>query len=415
VDLGEAKIAVFDWQPGRAPQPTGKLAKRPGITWVDVDDATPDVALAAIEPLGLKGFKSQYLWHQFSNVAPDDPHAAKALASFEPARAERLASARWPFLLQAEEPVFVEIGPGPEVDRSLATIRIGMLAGKGWLITYRMHPLDLRFGGYDLPTIRRERLAEAAAGFQRSDQTSVDVGTLMLEHLAKRSLRVAHEFRDAIGNRMLDLHRGTVQGSFDDAAAARVRRELFDLRWVLDAFERTTRRFLAAGDALTERWYEAAADREKARQVEAIYESSLAEAGEARRSLADALGWLAAEDSRRALERQAETQREMADLQQGTADLQELVGLLTVFVLVPTMVATLFGAMPSWWDDHQELRSVVLVAVMALAGIASWLLFQARIGRRGPVTYGSLGTPVYRLPYRFGIELNRELRAAGPE
>jgi hypothetical protein len=407
--LSSSKIAVFDWQPGSAPKPSTSPAPEAGITWVDIEEETPERALETIDPLELEGFEAQYLLHQFSNIAPNDPHADQALGSFDSDLATRLSSKNWPFLLQAQEPVFVEIGSVPNLERSLAVIRIGILAGDGWLITYRMRPIDVRFGGgYGLPTIRRERLAEAAEGFQRTDQTSIDVGMMMLEHLAKRSIRVAHEFRDEIGNRMIDLHRGAVEGSLDEGATARIRQELFDLRWVLDAFERSTRHFLADYDAMTERWYAAASDQSTALRVEGLYERALDDTVEARRTLAEAFAWLTNDDNRRVLTQQTEVQKELVDLQEGAANLQELVALLTVFVLVPTLMATLFGAMPSWWEGHQGVRSIVLIGVVIAAGAISWLLLQRR-KRRGDVTYGAQGTPVYWLSNKLGIEINRPL------
>ena len=283
-------VTALDWQPGQRPTGTSTRAAAPGFTWIDADRALPNEVIAVASQLDLPGYHPQFVRHLFSNIDPDDPQAPRLIDHFEPGPAAQLASGAVARLLQAEEPVFVSIEGPPRRRLSLVYCRLGFLSGNGWLLTYRARPFDVRFGGgYELPTIDREHLIAAASEYQRADQLPHDVAMLMLHHLARRALVVARELGDEIGNRMTDLHRETVEGTSADREGKRVSAELFDLRWALDAHERTTRRLVRGGDMQAERWYDAARDVVRANSTEELFERVLKDAREARRNLGEAM------------------------------------------------------------------------------------------------------------------------------
>ncbi len=49
--------------------------------------------------------------------------------------------------------------------------------------------------------------------------------------------------------------------------------------------------------------------------------------------------------------------------------------MLSVFVLGPTLIATIFGAQNSWFDDHAELRTALMFALMiATAAVGAFIV-----------------------------------------
>lgn len=397
-------VSVFDWQPGKQPVSSTSRAATPGFTWIDADRMTAAPIIKAAESLGLENYHPQFVRHLVQGFDPDDPLGPTMIDHFEAEPAARLASGREAHLLQAFEPVFVEIGQGPTRRWSLVRCNIGFLAGNGWLITNRAQAWDVRFGGsYELAPTARGRLIDAARDYQRTDQVPLDVATLMVRHLARRSMIVIDELSDEIANRTLDLHRFLTEEALADEQSERLRAALFDLRWVLDALERATRRMVRGADPQAERWYGAARDKDEAAATEELFRAALRDARECRRNLGEALTWLTNENNSRALEQQAQVQEQ-------TAVLQHLVGRVSIYLLGPALVAAVFGAGTSWFDDHQELRAAALIAAMILVAAIAAIAVH-RLDRAPDQTIGPLGTPIYGWAWRLGAQINRYPRS----
>lgn len=346
------------------------------------------------------------IWHLIKGVAPDDPSAPQLLGedNFDPAVAATLLTGTPVALLDAFEPVFVEFSGQTPRRWSYAVCPIGFLASTaGWLVTHRGTPFDVRFGSrYDgLPPTPREKLVAAVTEFKRTDQLPADVATLMRGWLANRALTVSDEISSEIANRVLDVHRAFIpqdsvsQAPVEEAGRAsrpgpidtgpeRARFELFDLRWVLDSHESRCRRQLPTRRAAVAT-FDAAAGRSPnaVEKVEHAYKDALNQCSAGRAALQDALGWLAAEQSAELLRIQAETGSRAEGL-------QRLVGALSVFFLGPTLVASLYGAQDSWFDDHAELRTAsmfVLMGLLALCGAGALEISRSSSERRRNVPW----------------------------
>jgi hypothetical protein len=369
-------VVTYVWEPGRDPVPGTAVpedAPEGTLLWVDAENALPDELIAATERLELPELHEAMLWHLFSNVSPhrEDP-GASTMPEFDPAFAAQLRGAGEVKLLQAFEPVFVVFSE--EVPRrwSYVSRRVGLLVGPSWLVTYRAAPLDFRFAGYEAvgPTAHKQ-LREACRDFAFTTQTPADVATLMRAALARRAQEVGDDLADEVANRLFDIHRVLARENGSEPTPsefARTRFELFDLRWVLDLLERAVRQMLPERSAEVEAFDRGLRDRDVAKRVALTYERTLEQCAQTRRSMQEALAWLTGEQSSELLHAQMR-----ADARAG--QLQRLVGLLTVYVLGPTLVASLFGAQPAWFDDHQELRTAAMLAGIVLTTLAgAWLV-----------------------------------------
>jgi hypothetical protein len=182
---------------------------------------------------------------------------------------------------------------------------------------------------------------------------------------------VAGEFRDEIGNRMVDFHRALLDETTTGPPTPELRRKLFDLRWALDALERSIRPYSEESDAQTERWYSAGSDKKVATEVRREFAAAVRETREARGTLQDALAWMSAEDARRAVEASGRTLDRQVKGEEETAALNRLVGIVSVVVLGPTLVAAIFSAFPSWFECQPVTRAIVMVVAMLLAVLLS--------------------------------------------
>ncbi len=118
------------------------------------------------------------------------------------------------------------------------------------------------------------------------------------------------------------------------------------------------------------------------------------------------MSWLTNENNSAILEQQAEAQEQ-------TARLEMLIGRVSVHVLGPALVATVFGASPTWFDEHQGLRAVLMfVAMIGVAG-TGWILIR-RLNAAPDQTIGPLSTPVYGWALKLGAQINQSLDQVAP-
>jgi hypothetical protein len=410
------RISTFVWQPGEQPESDHAVAVAMAantIWWVDAEAVTSERLIEAVEPLELVDMRPQMLRHLIAAVAPDDPQAPQLITNYDPAVAAELGAPHGTALLNAFEPVFIEVTNMRPTQWRYAQCRIGLLAGNGWLVTHRSSTFDQRFGTR-YPTLgptSREKLIAAASDFQRTDQLAKDVATMMLRWLARRCLTVAFEIGDEIGNRMNLFHRVLVEPDVSLTTVEDTRAELFDLRWVLDTHERRIRGLLPAWSPQAFAWFADIREEGLAEEVEQILERALDECRTGRRELSDAMAWMTGEQNIRVLVQNAGILREQIETGKRTDRLQTLVGRITVFFLGPTLIATIFGAGTVWWDRHQEVRAAVLVAAMVVAGCVGALLVRER---EPDETIGPLGTPVYGWALRLGMQINRQVPRPTP-
>lgn len=406
------RVACFAVDLGERPRRVDAEAVHGGIdgsahAWVDVVGLTAEAVVEAVEPLALPSLRRLDIRYAALGLASDNPWLRTELGDdYDERRVTNLAEARGDVrIIQGFEPVFVELGAGPDVGWSIVMLSVSVVVGPGWLLTVRRQPMDLRWGAHHwLAVHSRDVLADHLTAPRTDFRTTNDLATLLFQWFFSRAVTVAHEVGVQIGRRALDFHRSVADLPDRLGDPERVQRALYDLRWTLDALETSLRGLTPTISPPMRSLLERSAEhRELVDDTESRLMESLEICDQGSRRMADVLSWLASAQTQSLLESQTE-------LTKRSSTLQTLVGLVTAVFLGPTLVATIFGASPEWWDDHQGVRAAVLGAAMVLSALGAWVVVR-RVTRpeARPVPRGRFGNPIYHWPHRLlGWEINRQ-------
>jgi hypothetical protein len=244
----------------------------------------------------------------------------------------------------------------------VASRRISFLAGMEWLLTYRP-PGEILGENEPVEPIAREQLLERVSSTGTEGSTPQDVGMRMLIPLVRDVVHVVLSLPDGIGFAMMFSERALIAGELpgDD-----FNENLLFARRVVADIDRALR-LISPGVRGADAWFDACQDKQTVDDVYSLLQRGLAELLLIREELRDTLLWLTsvqtADLSRR--------QQESADRAQR---LQAVVSKVSVFLLGPGLVATIFGASPDWWDGSPGLRGVVMFGAMVVAGLLAWIL-----------------------------------------
>lgn len=409
------RVAYFAIDFGHRPREVPAARVRGGIdgsthVWVDVVGLSAEAVVEAIEPLALPSLRRLDIQYAVLGLPSDTPWLRTELGDdYDEQRMTDLAEGRGGVrIIQGFEPVFVQLGAGPDAGWSIVMLSVSVVVGPGWLLTIRRQPIDLRWGTHHwLPVHSRDRLADLLTA-PRNDFLTADLALLLFQWFFGRAVRVAHEVGVEIGRRALDFHRSVADYPDRLGDPERVQRALYDLRWTLDALETHLRGLTPSiSPPMRSLMEQAGRGAEVAAETKRRLDESLEICDQSRRRMAEVLSWLASAQTQSLLESQA-------DLTKRSSTLQTLVGLVTALFLGPTLVATVFGASPEWWDQHQEVRGALLGITMVLSAFSAAVVVH-RVTRRDtarPVTRGQFGNPVHYWPHRlFGCEINRQVKA----
>lgn len=411
-------VDAYRVMPGADPKPVS-LQSAPShaggdsVVWIDVAGAPTQVTVDRVGSLDLPLLKPQFVKQAALPVGD--------VGLADPATAE-LSVPEGMALVRAFEPVFAT-----QEQRGLTTRPTGevvarpiiILVGPNWLLTWRLVPLELGASGLGFPLTPRQTLVDVVATAEVGYRAS-DLARLLLRWMAFRALRVATEVSDTIGTHGRDLHARLLRGAGEPGDMLDVMAVTYDLRTAVDALETLLR------DSNPEL-------NSEARRIDEMDGAAPGLRVEAGTMLTRALDLCV--DGRRQLDelsvlvssaQTAALLRAEATAGQRAERLQRMVATVTVVFLGPTLVATIFGASPAWWDDHQELRAGMLALFTALTMFVAALALRPALRRAdgpeeqehvapasatrdsGGVLRGPHGNPIYELPFRLlRVQINR--------
>lgn len=383
------------------------------MIWIDVTGTPTQVTVDLLGSLDLPLLKPQFVKQM---ALPNRDAGLTNPAGAEVVMPEGVA------LIRGAEPVFATQGRSRLTDRPMFEVLerpITILAGPTWLLTWRLVPDEVDPSESPFPLTPRQILVDVVASAEVGYLAS-DLAELLLRWMAARAVRVATEISDAIATHGRDLHARLLRGAGGPSDMLDVMVATYELRTAVDSLETLLRESdpnLSSG-ARRHHDTDGAAPALKS-ELGAMLARALDLCVDGRRQL-DELSVLVSSAQTAAL------LRAEAVAGQRAGRLQRMVATLTVVFLGPTLVATIFGASPAWWDDHQGLRAGMLALFTALTMFVAALALRPALRRDdGPeeqgcvvpvsatrdsagVLRGPHGNPIYELPYRFlRIQINR--------
>ncbi len=326
------------------------LNRTSALIWVDVElAAAPEEIEARLAELGLPGLD----WEAVDELRRAD--VLGAAGADRTLRTADLAAAHC-----ADMPARLSVRP------------LALIAGSGWVLTARGPAVNE--GGGEPDELAHEDLLRRLRRRWHPwpSAASDDLATaLLLETVAAwpAVLGTLAARQAELERAYLDAHGLDVSERAD--ASATVQADLALLRRQTLAVDREVRRLARPGRDSMSAWFRAHGTESEALQIPAVLDSCRAELGtllEAQRATLQLIASRAAVD-----------QLQIADLaaQRGQA-LQQLVAWLTGVLLVPTLVATVFGALPGILEHCPTGRAMVVVGAtlltMAVGAATAWKL-----------------------------------------
>jgi Mg2+ and Co2+ transporter CorA len=263
-------------------------------------------------------------------------------------------------------------GQGPEASKAGTVLLqpVAILAGQGWLVTSWQERKALRGGkevGAEEPTGYDEFLALAGAAWIDDGLTSAgDLALTLLQGAVATYPATIRALESWLESWELEFYRRMEEAE---------RATLVDLRGVLAELRRRVSGLRRVGRDPVREWFGGVSDPGAANAADELIERSLRELRELNDALRTSLEVVAANDSARTL-RLAQAESRQSDR------LQEQLGLIASVLLVPTLVATVYGASTPGLLDHGG--HPVMLVVMAVAGLLSYVYFRVFVYGRPP-------------------------------
>src|SRR3954454_10546040 len=352
-------IRITEWCPGthgrertlfQASHPTGPL-------WIDVDvgHTEADVVFEALEPL-CPGLTEEMLDELFT-VDPRPKVTEYGDGDL------RFVSA---FSAHAEESE--RGGSDAEASKAGAVVfqLVEILAGDGWLITC-WHRSKRYEGAEEIaegPPLGHDDVYRGVdRHWAREELTSAgDLATLILYELVGTYPLATRVLMSWLEQWEIDFHR-----SFDETE----RHTLIAIRSLLGEFEERLSAFERPEVEASESWFMGLTSDRWAVRVQHLVEralSDLADISAALRSSLDLLGVHSAAQHLNVARRQAaQTER-----------LQGTVAIVTSVLLVPTLIASVFGSNTAIPGEGHWAGFIALIALMVLGAAGAYLVIQAR-------------------------------------
>jgi len=341
----DSAFIVRAWHPGQAPTVIGQgdiagqlEAKVP--VWVDVTSINDPFLI------------SQQLSPHLSDLSP----ALIAELINPTALVRDHGSLR---LVRAAHFAAPTVYPGTERPRLLIA-GLHIMRGPGWLATFRAPAWEAAGGGDAAGRLTVEALINAARPhWNTTDMTVDDLATQWLLELARSARTSATNLGRYMRN--ADLARWERSGSAPDQDDLRA------LAFRIDTLALHLRGLQQPGTRTEEAWFGPIAAAEAARAIDEIAESVADYLDGVRRDVRSAI------DERRTEKAEEEVHR-----------LELIVGAIASLFLGPTLIATVFGAFPGWFENHSSSRALALalvsLALAALTGLGLWL-YTSKSGR----------------------------------
>jgi hypothetical protein len=354
-------VWATEWHPGVGPSDVSLLdpeevAKRRGVLWVDVDvlHTEPDAVFEMLSP-SCPGLTRESVGHLFSV----DP--LPRVRAYGERGSTRFISA---FGVIAEEGV--QGGDDPDWSKAGALVfqLVELLSGDDWLITcwHRSRRYEGAEEIEELPPRLRTEVREHVEYHWSADELSTagDLGTLILYELARTYPAASRVLRSWLEQWELDFHR-----RYDGTE----RRTLIDLRSLLAEYERRLTALEQAEEDVSEAWYRNLTSPRRAKRLRQLVARSLHEMESFNRALRGALDLLALHGTSQQL-------RLLHSQSQRGKRLERKVAIVTSVLLVPTLIAGVFGANTKLpWGGRWE-GLVLMLGLMILASAIAYVVIR---------------------------------------
>jgi Mg2+ and Co2+ transporter CorA len=355
-------IRLTEWSPGRRGRERTLFQAAPpaGPLWIDVDvgHTEPDVVFDALEPL-CPGLSPEMLAELFTV----DP---RPKVTEYGDRDLRFVSA---FSVHAEESE--RGGSDAEASKAGALVfqLVEILAGDGWLITC-WHRSKRYEGAEEIdegPPLGHGDVYRGVARHWAREElaTAADLATLILYELVGTYPLASRVLMSWLEQWELDFHR-----RFDETE----RNTLIAIRSLLGEFEERLGAFERPEAEASESWFTGLTTDRWATRVQRLVERALSDLVNISAALRSSLDLLAVHSAAQHLH---VARRQAAQ----TERLQGTVAIVTSVLLVPTLIASVFGSNTAIPGEGHWTGFIALICLMVIGATSAYLLIRRR-GRR---------------------------------
>lgn len=261
---------------------------------------------------------------------------------------------------------------GPQASKAGTVLLqpVAILAGDGWLVTAFQERKALRGGkevGAEEPSGHEQLAALAETAWLEDELSSAgDLALTLLRGTIATNPATIRALESWLESWELEFYRRMEETE---------RATLVDLRGILAELRRRVSGLRRIGRDPVREWFGGVSDPEVAYAADELIERSLRELRELNDTLRTSLDVVAASDSARTL-RLAQAESRQSDR------LQQQLALIASVLLVPTLVATVYGASTPGLLDYGG--HLVMFAIMVAAGVLSYLYFRVFVYGRPP-------------------------------
>ena len=344
-----------------------------GIIWIDlVNVAAWDVVADALDEMELPGYDRALLGHVLQGPGPDQP-GAEGVPWYDETVAATINAPGGPSYLRAfglEADIHVDIDQPPWVFQQ----EVRFLVSNRWLITHR---LDGRASNGVHAMYGEPFAASALEDFARRRWGGfVDPPDLALLFLRA----VVDTYADAIAAldtrvRMLQQaylrpSEGPGKGSVDDAA---YREKLLQVGWVVDGLSGALTTVARPGRAAPEAWFDVVSSGSIAVEAQDLIERAEVAVRRQREDLREGFSLIAAIRASEEVTLARSIQQASAEEQDRARRFETGLQYVAFGLLVPTLVATVLGALPAIYDDCPTGRFITVVGATLASMVLSVL------------------------------------------
>lgn len=357
---------------GAADEPRGVGATGGGVVWVDFLPGTGYDSMAqAFADMQLKGLEKAMLGFLFQAIDPAG-YGAEDAVWYDADFAARLAAGADVRYLHAFA-LMPEVPPGPlAANEELPMVYrrdVHFLASDRWVITRRRRGMGVTRGIFDeeRDPVGFDDLRRFVQQHWDGYHEPQDVATLILRALADTWLPALERVSARLANsELLYVQRLVEERALIDERT--YRQDLVDLKWIVDglssAFTTLRRPAVPVADA----WFVAKSPqaRQVAQQVEQLIELASGELARHREQVRTSFDLVASTEASRQIELGNEERRRGERL-------EGVVTFVTAVLLVPTLIAGVFAAIPDALHGRLHLRLGLLLGLMVVGAVATWL------------------------------------------
>lgn len=357
-----------------------------GIVWIDLDSPTQweDVA-SALDEMALPGFERAMLGHLLTGIRPDDP-GARTVDWYDPhvARGLRRGESSRPRYLGAFA-LKPEVSVGPWETAWVFVQPVEFLVSSTWLITSRRRGTAITTGAARASNaFPREDLVTFARRHWRRFSHPGDLAMVFVRTLVDSYTPALRE----VDRRLEDCELGFVRGVDDPKGGGTLsdteyRSKLLEVKWIVDGVSRTLAKLSRPATDLRSAWFDLSDAVVQADQTQDLIERTTRTLGRQREDLRASFDLIAST--------QASEQLSLSrDAQERSDRFRGLIDFIAAVLLVPSLVAAFFGALPGVLSTHPEARFALVLGSMIVLGLVSFFGLRAYRKRsaRSPMDAG---------------------------